>query len=134
MPSNTIRTDDMTNANTRPRSWSDTSCPIMVNPLIQAIPAKTPITEAASTAPRKSCRTAITISEMPAAPMAGVKIIRRGTVGSTLGPINMPSARPVNTAPNRMPYPALPAPSVATYACATPATSPPAPNAPRMPM
>ena len=66
----------------------------MVNPLIQAIPAKTPITDAASTAPRKSCRTAITTSEMPAAPMAGVKIIRRGTLGSTLGPISMSASRP----------------------------------------
>ena len=75
----------------------------MVKPLIQAMPAKTPITDAASTAPRKSCSTPITISEMPAAPMAGVKIIRRGTVGNTFGPISMPSARPVNTDPNRMP-------------------------------
>jgi len=44
----------------------------------------------------------------------GVKIIRRGTFGNTFGPISMPNARPVKTEPNRMPYPALPAPNVAT--------------------
>ena len=75
----------------------------MVNPLIHAMPAKTPITVAATTAPTKSCSTLITISEMPAAPIAGVKIIRRGTVEKTLGPTSMPRARPVNTEPNRMP-------------------------------
>ena len=75
----------------------------MVNPLIQAIPANNPITAAAMVAPRKSCSRLITISTRPAAPMEEVNTIRRGTTGSTFGPISMPMARPVNTDPNRMP-------------------------------
>ena len=101
--SRVIRTDDMTNAKTRPRSWSETSWPIMVKPLIQAMPANSPSMIAAIAAPTKSPISDITTSITPAAPMELVKIVRLGTVGSTFGPISMPSASPVNTEPNRIP-------------------------------
>ena len=61
------------------------------------------------------------------------KILLRENCAKTFGPSQIPSANPVNTAPNKIPYAASPAFRSPTNVRAKPITAPAAKNAPSIP-
>ena len=117
---NETRIKDCTNANVRPRTSSSTSSPSMVNPVTQEIPANKPrstVIKIANTRFNINERVTSKIPEI-------VKDIPNKRLlencEKTLGPKEIPSAKPRNTEPNKTPYAASPAFKSSTNVLANP--------------
>ena len=117
----------------RPRTSSSTSSPSMVNPVTQEIPANKPrstVIKIANTRFNINERVTSKIPEI-------VKDIPNKRLlencEKTLGPKEIPRAKPRKTEPNKIPYAASPAFKSSTNVLANPITAPAAKKAPSIP-
>ncbi|CAB4643720.1 unannotated protein [freshwater metagenome] len=118
----------------RPRTSSLTSIPSIVKPVTQVIPANAPRMMVIKIETVKFGMRDKKIRKIPDVVREAPNKRRRENWAKTLGPIAIPSARPVKTAPKRTPYAASPPPKSPTNVRASPMTAPAAENAPTIPM
>ena len=124
---------DCTKANVRPRTSSSTSKPSIVKPVTQEIPANKPSRMVIKIANTRFSTSDNVTSINPEIVSDTPNNLRLENWENILGPKEIPSAKPKNTAANKIPYAASPAFKSSTNVLAKPITAPAAKNAPSIP-